>query len=147
MQNQQSVRLAREADPEGERTIGLSISDNGTCLSHSFLIGILTKPDVLGDGAVNARKLWLDVIEGRQHPLKHGYYCVRLPDDAQRQQGLSRSALQRVAIEFFDTTLPWSGVTDRGHFGIPAFVSDISALFANHIRRVYVSPPRAWISL
>ncbi|KAG8216434.1 P-loop containing nucleoside triphosphate hydrolase protein [Butyriboletus roseoflavus] len=118
IQNQQSVRLAREVDPDGERTIG-----------------ILTKPDMLGDGAVNARQSWLDVIEGRQHPLKHGYYCVRLPDDAQRAQRMSRSALQHIAAEYFDTTLPWSGVTNRGRFGIPAFMKDISDLLVNHIRR------------
>ncbi|KAI9568111.1 P-loop containing nucleoside triphosphate hydrolase protein [Boletus coccyginus] len=119
MQNQLSVKLARLADPNGERTIG-----------------ILTKPDMLGDGAVSSRQNWLEVIEGRQHRLKHGYYCVRLPDDAQRAQRLSRSALQRIAADYFDTTSPWSEVTDRGRFGIPAFVTDISVLLVNHITRI-----------
>ncbi|KIK78305.1 hypothetical protein PAXRUDRAFT_334451 [Paxillus rubicundulus Ve08.2h10] len=118
MQNQQSVRLAREADPGGERTIG-----------------VLTKPDTLGQGAVSARKLWLDVIQGREHTLKHGYYCVRLPDDAQRAQRLSKTAFQKLAAEYFDKTPPWSEVTDRGRFGIPAFVADISALLIGHIEK------------
>ncbi|KAF8839213.1 hypothetical protein BDN67DRAFT_906024 [Paxillus ammoniavirescens] len=116
MQNQQSVRLAREADPDGERTIG-----------------VLTKPDTLGEGAVSAKKLWIDVIEGHQHALKHGYYCVRLPDDAQRTQRLSRTASQKLEAEYFDTSPPWSQSTERGRFGIPAFVSDISALLVKHI--------------
>ncbi|KAF9220693.1 hypothetical protein BS17DRAFT_882330 [Gyrodon lividus] len=119
MQNQLSVRLAREADPEGERTIG-----------------ILTKPDILGEGAVNARKLWLDVIEGREHHLNHGYYCVRLPDDAQRAQRLSKAAFQKLTAEYFETTPPWSESTARGRFGIPAFVSDISTLLEKHIEQV-----------
>ncbi|KAF9220694.1 hypothetical protein BS17DRAFT_739183 [Gyrodon lividus] len=119
IQNQLSVKLAREADPDGERTIG-----------------ILTKPDTLGDGAVNAKKMWLDVIEGREHHLKHGYYCVRLPDDAQRAQRLSRAALRKVEAEYFGITTPWSGVTERGRFGIPAFVSDISVLLVKLIERV-----------
>lgn len=102
---------------------------------------------MLTDGAVNARQLWLDVIEGRQHKLRHGYYCVRLPDDAQRAQGLSRSELQSIAKNYFNTTSPWSGVTDRGRFGIPAFVTDISVLLVNHIKKVYVAPRYAWISL
>jgi GTPase SAR1 family protein len=119
MQNQLSVKLARHADPGGERTIG-----------------ILTKPDMLGDGAVNARQLWLDVIEGREHKLKHGYYCVRLPDDAQRAQRLSKPALQRIAADYFDTTSPWSEVTDRGRFGILAFVTDISVLLVSHINKL-----------
>ena len=118
-----------------------------TRLSQGFLIGILTKPDMLGDGAVNARQLWLDVIEGRQHELKHGYYCVRLPDDAQRAQRLSGSALQRIATDYFNTTSPWSGVTDRGRFGIAAFVTDISVLLVSHINKVYVAPQYTRISL
>ncbi|KIJ12488.1 hypothetical protein PAXINDRAFT_171173 [Paxillus involutus ATCC 200175] len=116
IQNQQSVRLAREADPDGQRTIG-----------------VLTKPDTLGQGAVSARKSWIDVIEGHQHTLKHGYYCVRLPDDAQRTQRLSRTAFQKLEAEYFDTNPPWSQSTERGRFGIPAFVSDISVLLVKHI--------------
>jgi len=102
---------------------------------------------MLGDGAVSARQIWLDVIEGRQHKLKHGYYCVRLPDDAQRAQRLSRSALQRIAADYFDTASPWSEVTDRGRFGIPAFVTDISVLLVNHITRMYVALQYAWVSV
>ena len=110
-----------------------------TRFSEGFLIGILTKPDIIGDGAVDARRLWLGVIEGRRHELKHGYYCVRLPDDAQRAQHLSRSALQRLAANYFDTTSPWSEVADRGRFGIPAFVTDISVLLIGHIKKVCVA--------
>ncbi|KIJ57924.1 hypothetical protein HYDPIDRAFT_120172 [Hydnomerulius pinastri MD-312] len=119
MENQQSVRLAKEADPEGERTIG-----------------ILTKPDTLGEGAISAKKRWLDVIEGREHRLKHGYYCVRLPDDSQRASRLSRAALHKLAAEYFETTSPWSDVTERGRFGIPGFVLDISVLLIKHIEKV-----------
>ncbi|KAF8839203.1 hypothetical protein BDN67DRAFT_906031 [Paxillus ammoniavirescens] len=118
MQNQLSVRLAREADPDGERTIG-----------------VLTKPDILGEGAVNAKKLWLNVIEGHQHALKHGYYCVRLPDDAQRTQRLSRAAFQKLEGEYFDTNLPWSQAKERGRFGIPPFISQMSALLVKHIEK------------
>jgi hypothetical protein len=100
-----------------------------------FVTGVLTKPDTLGQGAVSARKLWLDVIEGHQHALKHGYYCVRLPDDAQRTQRLSRTAFQKLEAEYFDTNPPWSQATERGRFGIPAFVSDISALLVKHIEK------------
>ncbi|KAG2155240.1 P-loop containing nucleoside triphosphate hydrolase protein [Suillus bovinus] len=113
MENQQSMSLARAADPDGKRTIG-----------------VLTKPDTLGAGAINQRKRWVEIIEGRSedHKLKHGFYCVRLPDDAERTQRLSRAELQRRAAEYFDTTPPWNGVTDRRRFGIPGFVSDVSRL-------------------
>ncbi|KAG1830238.1 P-loop containing nucleoside triphosphate hydrolase protein [Suillus variegatus] len=113
MENQQSMSLARAADPDGKRTIG-----------------VLTKPDTLGAGAINQRKRWVEIIEGRSedHKLRHGFYCVRLPDDAERSQRLSRAELQRRAAEYFDTMSPWNGVTDRHRFGIPGFVSDVSRL-------------------
>ncbi|KAG1878984.1 P-loop containing nucleoside triphosphate hydrolase protein [Suillus subluteus] len=113
MENQQSMTLARAADPDGKRTIG-----------------VLTKPDTLGAGAINQRRKWVEIIEGRSedHTLRHGFYCVRLPDDAERTQRLSRAELQRRATEYFDTTSPWNSVTDRRRFGIPGFVSDVSRL-------------------
>ncbi|KAH7883417.1 P-loop containing nucleoside triphosphate hydrolase protein, partial [Phlebopus sp. FC_14] len=122
MENQLSVRLAREADPDGERTIG-----------------VLTKPDTIGEGAINARQRWIDVIEGREHHLRHGYYCVRLPDDAQRAQNLSRAAMQTIAAQFFETTPPWSEVADRRRFGISGFVADISNLLIRFIERALPS--------
>ncbi|KAG1850542.1 P-loop containing nucleoside triphosphate hydrolase protein [Suillus tomentosus] len=113
MENQQSMSLARAADPDGKRTIG-----------------VLTKPDTLGVGAINQRKRWVEIIEGHSedHKLRHGFYCVRLPDDAERSQRLSRAELQRRAAEYFGTTEPWNGVSDRHRFGIPGFVSDVSRL-------------------
>ncbi|KAF9220695.1 hypothetical protein BS17DRAFT_810582 [Gyrodon lividus] len=113
MENQGAMQLAKKADPNGERTIG-----------------VLTKPDTLGSGAISARKKWHDIIEGhdRDHALALGYYCVRLPDDSERSSRLSRSELQQRAATFFDTTAPWNEVADRGRFGIPAFVKDISRL-------------------
>ncbi|KAG2355058.1 P-loop containing nucleoside triphosphate hydrolase protein [Suillus spraguei] len=113
MENQQSMSLARAADPYGKRTIG-----------------VLTKPDTLGAGAINQRHKWVEIIDGRseEHTLRHGFYCVRLPDDAERAQRLSRAESQRRAAEYFDTTSPWKDVIDRRRFGIPGFVSDISQL-------------------
>ncbi|KAG1838318.1 P-loop containing nucleoside triphosphate hydrolase protein [Suillus subluteus] len=81
MENQQSMSLARAADPTGWRTIG-----------------VLTKPDTLGTGAINQRRKWVEIIEGHseEHTLRHGFYC--------------------------------KDVIDRRRFGIPGFVSDISRL-------------------
>ncbi|KAG2737576.1 hypothetical protein P692DRAFT_201916938 [Suillus brevipes Sb2] len=102
MENQQSMSLARAADPNGWRTIG-----------------VLTKPDTLGTGAVNQRRKWVEIIEGNSedHTLRHGFYCR-----------LSRAESQRRAVEHFDTTSPWKDVIDRRRFGILGFVSDISQL-------------------
>ena len=49
----------READPEGNRTIG-----------------VLTKPDRIED---NCHQSWLDILYGSALSLKLGYYMVKNP--------------------------------------------------------------------
>ena len=53
--NSDSLKLAKEVDPEGERTIG-----------------VLTKIDLMDEGT-NA----LDLLSGAIYPLKLGYYGVK----------------------------------------------------------------------
>jgi len=101
---------------------------------------VLTKPDTLGPGAINQRRRWVEIIEGRSenHKLLHGFYCVRLPDDVERSQNITRTESQRRAAEYFDTTPPWKDVTDRRRFGIPGFVSDVSRLLIQMIEEACV---------
>lgn len=53
--NSDSLKLAREVDPQGERTIG-----------------VLTKIDLMDEGT-NA----LELLQGEIYPLKLGYYGVK----------------------------------------------------------------------
>ncbi|KAG6877110.1 hypothetical protein C0993_010223 [Termitomyces sp. T159_Od127] len=118
MQNQAAFRLAKDADPTGERTIG-----------------ILTKPDTLSAGATGHLQNWKDTLEGKQYPLKHGYYCVRLPTDAERNRNRSRIDSQRFEERFFETTSPWNTIADRARFGVPSFVANISGLLVQLIEK------------
>jgi len=98
-----------------------------------MVTGVLTKPDTLTRGATSARQKWKDVIQGQIHKLKHGYYCVRLPDDEERHRNITRAESLTLAADFFNTTSPWSDIADRHRFGIPGFVSDISRLLVRLI--------------
>jgi hypothetical protein len=115
----EAVRLAKEpdADPPGSRTIG-----------------VLTKPDLLLPGSINARRTWKDVLEGKLHQTTHGYFCVRLPDDEQRANAISKARMDEFADEFFNTTQPWNEVLDRSRFGIPNLVKYTSKLLINLIQ-------------
>jgi len=53
--NSDSLKMAREVDPQGERTIG-----------------VLTKIDLMDEGT-NA----IDLLNGSVYPLKLGYYGVK----------------------------------------------------------------------
>ncbi|KIM37374.1 hypothetical protein M413DRAFT_448441 [Hebeloma cylindrosporum] len=114
----QAVVIAGKSDPEKGRTIG-----------------VLTKPDTLTKGATGGREKWKAVLEGREHRTKHGYYCVRLPDDEERARKVSRLESQRIADTFFTSTPPWSEMSERRCFGIPNFVHDISALLVQLIEK------------
>ncbi|KAH9840532.1 P-loop containing nucleoside triphosphate hydrolase protein [Rhodofomes roseus] len=113
MENQQAARLAREADPDGERTIA-----------------VVTKPDSLTDGEIGAQERWLNILQGRvpDHELRLGYYIVRLANDTERRSGITRQDLDRRADELFSTTLPWNQMLNSGRLGLRNFINDISKL-------------------
>lgn len=88
----------------------------------------MTKPDMLPSGAIQALNLWLDVIEGRRHPLTHGYYCTRQPDDSQRAAMITSSQARLAETEFFKKTMPWAGSVNRERFGTDNLIATLSGL-------------------
>ncbi|KAK0210987.1 P-loop containing nucleoside triphosphate hydrolase protein [Desarmillaria ectypa] len=111
IENQKAVQLARRQGPKGRRTIG-----------------VLTKPDMLTAGSTKALDLWLDVIEGRRHPLTHGYYCTRQPDDKDREESITPEQARAKEKLFFETTLPWSKCTQKKRFGTDNLIDTLSRL-------------------
>ncbi|KAK7040881.1 hypothetical protein VNI00_009477 [Paramarasmius palmivorus] len=116
IENQKALRLARQVDPTGQRTIG-----------------VMTKPDMLGPGSRKALDLWVDVIEGRRHPLVHGYYCTRQPNDDERSKGVSPAQARSLEEHFFKETLPWSKSTHMQRFGTENLTSALSRLLIHVI--------------
>ncbi|KZS86992.1 P-loop containing nucleoside triphosphate hydrolase protein [Sistotremastrum niveocremeum HHB9708] len=114
LENQKAARLAQIADPEGRRTIG-----------------VLTKPDTLTAGSVRSRANWVDIIEGRKHPLHHGYYCTRQPDDSERARKISPEEARRVETEFFQKTEPWNTCSEPSRFGTKNLVDKLSNLLTH----------------
>lgn len=85
---QEILELAAEADPRGDRTLG-----------------VLTKPDLVDKGA---EPPVMDLIEGRSRQMKLSWHMIRNPG----QKELSDTDLDRGALErdFFRSHLPWSGI-------------------------------------
>ncbi|KAI0363541.1 hypothetical protein BV20DRAFT_958073 [Pilatotrama ljubarskyi] len=116
IENQKAARIAKHVDPQGLRTIG-----------------VLTKPDTIPVGSTKRRQMWLDVLEGREHPLQHGYYCTRQPDDDQRLEGITPAQARAAEVQFFRTTGPWSTSTCLHRFGTTNLVKSISELLTRII--------------
>lgn len=101
------------------------------------VLGVITKPDALPSGSTTSRELWLDVLEGRRHPLKHGYYCTRQPDDEERMHGISLSDARAKEVAFFDSP-PWTNSTHRYRFGTKNLVESLSKLLSTIIDERFV---------
>jgi hypothetical protein len=101
-------------------------------LLYELLAGILTKPDLIDQGAPSALDRWVRTIEGNEDQLQLGYYCVRLPNELERLRNQPDEA-QRAADEYFNDRSPWREIRDRTRLGIPAFVHNISKILVNHI--------------
>ncbi|KAF8596644.1 hypothetical protein BDV93DRAFT_570896 [Ceratobasidium sp. AG-I] len=95
-QTQGAVRLAREHDPDGKRTIG-----------------VLTKPDrieQLEEGP------WVSMLLGRENALANGWFCVKLPSSSDLRAKITPKDARAKEQKFFKGTAPWSGLV-REHWG------------------------------
>ncbi|KAI0820101.1 P-loop containing nucleoside triphosphate hydrolase protein [Trametes gibbosa] len=117
IQNQKAAQLAREVDSAGSRTIG-----------------VLTKPDAIPAGSTGVKKNYADVLEGRAHQTKHGYYCTRQPDDAERASNSSPASARAAEDKFFAECKPWATSTHRHRLGTDALVAAIANLLTELIR-------------
>lgn len=94
-----------------------------------------TKPDLLGSGSLSALQSWQDILGGFKSNLSHGYYCVKMPDDRQRQEGLTRAKLAALEAEFFRDTSPWKHLPDQSRLGMANFVDSTSKLLVRLIEK------------
>lgn len=96
----------------------------------------MTKPDALQDGDIGSREMWRKILAGEDpsHRTKHGYYCVRLPNDLERKAGNTRDRAKRISEDFFNSSAPWNQM-DKGRFGVSNFVKNISTLLIELIER------------
>lgn len=85
---QEIIELAREHDPDGQRTLG-----------------VLTKPDLVDKGA---EQRVLDLLRGEDLILKHGWFLVRNLGQRELQEGgVNRST----AEDKFGREEPWNSIS------------------------------------
>jgi dynamin 1-like protein len=108
--NSDALRLARQYDPAGDRTIG-----------------VITKIDLM-DAGTNAR----EVLENRIYPLKLGYIGVVNRSQSELNQKTSVASARKKERDFFDNSRDYSDLADRCGSGY--LVSTLNALLMEHIR-------------
>ena len=110
---QEILSMAEEADPLGQRTLG-----------------VLTKPDLVDRGG---EEHVMDLVRGIKNKLNLGYCMVR--NRGQQDKSLSTSDRHEKEKQFFNTT-PWSTL-DRERVGIPALQDRLRELLVDIARREF----------
>jgi dynamin 1-like protein len=109
--NSDSIRIAREVDPLGDRTIG-----------------VITKLDLM-DAGTNAR----DVLQNRVYPLKLGYIGVVNRSQSEINEHLPVAEARKRERKFFDESRDYSDLADR--CGSAYLVQTLNGLLMEHIRK------------
>ncbi|KAJ1948537.1 Dynamin- GTPase protein [Linderina macrospora] len=108
--NSESLKMAREVDPDGKRTVG-----------------VVTKIDLMDRGTNS-----LDILTGRVYPLRLGFVGVvnRSQEDTQSNKPIAESLAAEA--EFFRSHPVYRTITQ--HCGTTNLARQLSQLLMNHIR-------------
>jgi hypothetical protein len=109
------VRLAKEADPEGIRTLG-----------------VLTKPDRIAAGEESQ---WKAVVEGSSFNLSLGWYVVCNPNQQQLEAGVSFAEARGMEKEFFAAAEVWRDPLVKSQLGVDNLRGDLSKHLVRLIQR------------
>ena len=130
--NQSAGWLAKQADPDGVRTIGeLPVLEAYPMVVTKLGVGVLTKPDTLQDGE---EKGWIDVLEGRKHPLKLGYYITKQPAPKDLSDGVTHADARAKERDFFRDHPTWSKCrSSKSRMGTEKLGASLSKLLSQLI--------------
>ena len=88
---------------------------------------------MLPPSSTHARNMWLEILEGRTHSLKHGYYCTRQPDDEDRDEGITIAKARADEARFFADNAPWSTSSHQQRLGTDNLIKTLSTLLIHII--------------
>ena len=109
--NSDSLKLAKEVDPEGERTIG-----------------VLTKIDLMDEGT-NA----LELLNGSVYPLKLGYYGVKCRSQKNINENMSIGDAIAAEKKYFEGHPVYRDFA--ANMGIPFLSKSLNTILVHHIKR------------
>lgn len=109
--NSDALKLAKEVDPEGERTIG-----------------VLTKIDLMDEGT-NA----LELLNGTIYPLKLGYYGVKCRSQKNIMDRMSIAEAIENEKKFFTNHLIYGEFA--ANMGIPFLSKSMNTILIHHIKK------------
>jgi len=109
--NSDALKLAREADPDGDRTIG-----------------VITKVDTVDDD-----DQLIECLNGKVYKLKHGYVGVKCRNQRETENGLDMKTALRNEANYFDNHPKLSALRQR--MGIPFLTRKLSEYLVEHVKK------------
>jgi replication fork clamp-binding protein CrfC len=107
--NSDALKLAREVDPDGERTIG-----------------VVTKIDLMDEGTDA-----LDLLQGNVYPLKLGYFGVKCRSQKQIDDKITIAKAIDNEKDFFGRHAIYSAYSEK--LGIPYLTKSLNKILIHHI--------------
>ena len=98
-----------------------------------YFTGALTKPDTVCPGEF---KQWIEILRGKAHKLKHGYFVTKQPSQDQLIKGITHAEARRDESEFFAKNEPWATeLSDMSHrFGTVSLTKFLAQKLGETIR-------------
>lgn len=109
--NSDALKLAREADPDGDRTIG-----------------VITKVDTVEDS-----DQLLETLNGKIYRLKHGYVGVKCRNQRETENALPMANAIKNEENYFHSHPTLSSVRTR--MGIPFLTRKLSEFLVEHVKK------------
>ncbi|PLB49900.1 vacuolar sorting protein VPS1, dynamin [Aspergillus steynii IBT 23096] len=110
---QQIIEMARQVDPDGDRTLG-----------------VLTKPDLVDSGA---EQKVIDLVNGQDMILKHGWIMVR---NLSQRELLDGNADRDTQEKEWGSKEPWDKIP-RDRFGIASLTARLREAVTDNARRAF----------
>jgi replication fork clamp-binding protein CrfC len=108
--NSDALKLAREVDPKGERTVG-----------------VITKIDLMDKGTD-----CMDILTGKQYPLKRGYIGVSLRGQFDIENGKKINDALKDEAKFFENHSVYSKIGNK--IGTQYLAKTMNTILLGHIR-------------
>lgn len=101
--------------------------------AHGEMQGVLTKPDTIQEGE---EQQWLDIMEGRRHPLKHRYFVTRHPNQKELNRGITFEDARQNEMAYFATSI-WrrAAPSMKSRMGTTQLTAQLSRLLTRFVLR------------
>lgn len=136
--NQGAYELARTYDPQGNRTVGPTLSRLTFLDLYLHALGVLTKPDRSPEAA---HEKWVRFISGEIEALHHGWFCVKLHDTESQHPQPTLAEAREQEDQWFNKASVWHRLPRqaRSHLGATKLVQHLEEILSELISTRYAT--------